>query len=206
MTNKYAVKYSLDDDANNDEMAGLKVRRRLRKEHTRPNARNEKHDVFKRINMHEGDTTVCWEWNGAHNLGTRGERRPRVVIGGEEFYTYRVVWELYYGRALAHNEVVRHSCDNCGCCNPHHLMVGTQRDNVNDMLHRERIGLKMIHVKRIMQMLEIGADSRFVSRKMKEEHNLTLDPSVIRKIRMRRLYKHIPWPWGDAYAKNRKPA
>jgi hypothetical protein len=197
---KYKYKYDLEDDQNNDDPAAARpLRPRKLKAHIRPNARNEKHDVFRRINMHGGDANVCWEWRGAHNLGTRGERRPRVTIASEDYYTYRVVYELYYGRELGDMEVIRHSCDHCWCCNPHHLTVGTQHDNVQDMLMRERVGMKMIHVKKIMQMLEIGTTSIYISERMRHEHGMYIDPSVIRRIRLRQLYKHIPWEWGDNY-------
>lgn len=34
--------------------------------------------------------------------------------------------------------VVRHSCDNSRCINPEHLSIGTQADNIRDMLERNR--------------------------------------------------------------------
>jgi hypothetical protein len=84
------------------------------------------------------------------------------------------------------------------------MIIGTQADNVQDMLDRERVGMKHFHVKRIMQMLELGCSAEFVCNKMREGYNMSLDVSVIRKIRLRRLYKHIPWQWGDDYAVQRR--
>ena len=161
---------------------------------------SEKHDVFKRINMHNGDKEVCWEWRGAHGLGTRGEFRPRVCIGQKHYYVYRVVYELYTGYKLQEREVVRHTCDHSWCCNPHHMLIGTQADNIADAQARERVGMKHYQVRRIMQMLEVGCTAEFVRDKMREGYNLSLDVSLIRKIRMRTIYKHIEWPWGDEYA------
>ena len=34
--------------------------------------------------------------------------------------------------------VIRHTCDNPACINPDHLILGTQKDNVKDMLERDR--------------------------------------------------------------------
>ncbi len=170
----------------------------------RRNERSENYDVFQRIDMHSGNKDVCWEWRGAHGLGTRGEYRPRVVIRNQDLYVYRVVYELYTGYKLQKGDVVRHSCDHSWCCNPYHMQIGTQRDNVNDMLARERIGMKHYQVKRIMQMLELGCTAKYVCAKMKEGYNMSLDVSVIKKIRMRRIYRHIPWQWGDDYATTRK--
>ena len=164
----------------------------------------ELHSVFLRINMHGGDKEPCWEWNGAHGLGTRNEYRPRVAIDGKDYYTYRVVYELYYGLKLQSDDVIRHQCDNSWCCNPYHMLIGKQKDNVQDMLKRERVGMKHYQVKRIMQMLEIGATAEYVCNVMKQGYSLQLDVSMIRKIRLRRVYKHIEWPWGDEYAAQRR--
>lgn len=166
--------------------------------------RNEMHDVFKRINMHGGDKEVCWEWRGAHGKGTRGEYRPRVVIGQKNYYVHRVVYTLYTGYSLNANDVIRHMCDNAWCCNPYHMIIGTQADNVQDMLERQRVGMKLFHVKRIMQMFELGCTAEFICEKMRDGYDMRLDVSVIRKIRMRTVYKHVEWPWGDEYATRRK--
>lgn len=187
-----------------DKMPAHVAARRATKDRAEYIVDKEPHDVFKRINMHDGDKEPCWEWNGAHNVGTGGEYRPRVRVGDTEHYVYRVVYQLYTGHKLAKGEVVRHSCDNSWCCNPHHMAVGTQLDNVRDMLERERVGLKLFHIKRIMQMFEIGCTAEFIHRKMIEGYNVRLDVSVIRKIRMRTVYKHIEWKWGDEYAARRR--
>lgn len=169
-----------------------------------PRERSELYDVFRRINMHGGEKEPCWEWQGAHGKGTRGEYRPRVVIGTRDYYVYRIVYELYTGYTLQKTDVIRHQCDHSWCCNPYHMLIGTQADNVQDMLKRERVGLKHFHVRRIMQMLEIGCTTKYVSAKMKEGYNIALDASLIRKIRLRNIYKHIEWPWGDEYARKRE--
>ena len=164
----------------------------------------ELHSVFLRVNMHDGDKELCWEWRGAHGKGTRDEYRPRVTIGDKDYYAYRIVYQLYYGLELQPDDVVRHKCDNSWCCNPYHMLIGKQRDNVQDMLERERVGMKHYQVKRIMQMLEIGASAEFVCEKMKQGYGVSLDVSMIRKIRLRKVYKNIVWEWGDKYAAERR--
>jgi hypothetical protein len=42
--------------------------------------------------------------------------------------------------------VVRHTCDNPACINPAHLVKGSQKENVSDMLQRQRGNLKRASV------------------------------------------------------------
>lgn len=80
-----------------------------------------------------GGPDECWLWQGATNgtndYGTLG-------IRGRTLYAHRVAWEEANGRPVPAGLVVRHSCDNPPCINPAHLDVGTQQDNVDDMMAR----------------------------------------------------------------------
>lgn len=163
-------------------------------------ARNQPHDIFKRIDMQGGDKDKCWEWQGKFHVGNGGEHRGVLTVGGVRKYAHRLAWELYNGRPLEAKEVVRHKCDNTKCCNPFHLIVGTQKDNVQDMLQRERTGHKHADVKKIMQLLEIGCTSEYITEYMKRERDVEIDASTVRRIKRRRYYRHIEWEWGDAWA------
>ena len=50
---------------------------------------------------------------------------------------HRVAWEIARG-PIPEGHVVRHRCDNPPCVNPDHLELGTQADNVQDMVDRGR--------------------------------------------------------------------
>lgn len=159
---------------------------------------NEPHDVFKQVDMKDKSNDECWPWTGYARTDPQGYQRGIFALGGKKLYAYRVVWECYNGRALTDREVIRHTCDNTLCCNPHHLLVGVQKDNVEDMLKRERVGEKHAFIQKIMQLLETGVSAEQVTRHMREKYDVEYDVSVVRKIRNRRIYKHIPWEWGDA--------
>lgn len=80
----------------------------------------------------------CWEWPGKRILsgygvvsqGTRGRN-------GVPKYVHRIVAEAVHGGVTAES-VVRHLCDNPPCCNPAHLRVGTQSENMHDRWRKER--------------------------------------------------------------------
>ena len=82
--------------------------------------------------------TDCWPWQGAKTNFGHG----RVKISGKLYSPHRIVYALECGQIPAndqyHGAVVVHSCDNPACCNPAHLSVGTQKDNVADMVAKGR--------------------------------------------------------------------
>lgn len=160
---------------------------------------NIKEDVFKQINMHNGDDTVCWEWTGYKWSGTtsRTDFRPYFFVNNTRVLAYRLVYELVHGVKLPRDTYVRHTCDNPMCCNPSHLLIGTQKDNMRDMMERERVGLKIQQVQIIMSHIELGIDSLAISTLVKRVNDIDVSPEVVRSIKTRRLYQHVDWSWGD---------
>ena len=77
----------------------------------------------------------CWLWTGwrlPSGYGTmriRRERRTALV--------HRVAYEVWIG-PIPEGMQVLHRCDTPPCFNPSHLWIGTQRDNIHDMLAKGR--------------------------------------------------------------------
>lgn len=74
----------------------------------------------------------CLEWSMAKTKSGYGVKR----IDGKNVYTHRLALELE-GVDVS-NKHVLHSCDNPSCCNPSHLRVGSNMDNVLDRMKRNR--------------------------------------------------------------------
>lgn len=101
--------------------------------------KNEPIDVFSYIDMPpDGNPEPCWPWQGGVG-GRETDQRGYFTIGGVKYLAYRIVYELVHG-PIPDGEVVRHTCDNPICCNPYHLVLGTQSDNENDKYERDRWG------------------------------------------------------------------
>ena len=51
------------------------------------------------------------------------------------------MWELMNDSAIPAGKIIMHTCDNPICVNPDHLRVGTQRQNVEDMIAKDRANI-----------------------------------------------------------------
>jgi len=51
---------------------------------------------------------------------------------------HRLAWMLHHGKAIPFGKVVMHSCDYPPCINPHHLRLGSNKDNHQDMVDKGR--------------------------------------------------------------------
>lgn len=84
-------------------------------------------DKVEMIPFHE-----CWEWMGGK---TRGY--GRIAVGLKTMTTHRFSYITHNGDVPKGLHVL-HSCDNPGCVNPKHLFLGTQKDNMDDMIKKGR--------------------------------------------------------------------
>jgi hypothetical protein len=80
-----------------------------------------------------GGLLACWEWVGAISTEGYGACNNRENCQR----AHRVSWELHHGPIPAGMSVL-HSCDNRLCVNPHHLHLGTHRDNMDEVVKRGR--------------------------------------------------------------------
>jgi len=83
--------------------------------------------------VQKGNDQHCWEWLASKNERGYGQ----FYLLGKMQKAHRVAYLLSHGE-IPTDFVVRHKCDNPGCCNPNHLEVGTVADNNNDREVRGR--------------------------------------------------------------------
>ena len=87
--------------------------------------------------------TGCWLWTGTRTNPRRGLGYGRIAAGDGTkrlLMAPRVAWELFRG-PIPDGMCVLHNCpagDDPRCVNPEHLWLGTQADNIADMIAKGR--------------------------------------------------------------------
>src|SRR5579864_1413290 len=79
------------------------------------------------------DENNCWNWTGYR----RNEYGVMTFIGKLQL-VHRVSAHCFLRFNLSSPLHVCHRCDNPSCCNPKHLFIGTNLDNVRDAVAKGR--------------------------------------------------------------------
>lgn len=75
----------------------------------------------------------CWIWKGSKRKSGYG----KFYLNGKRVAAHRVSFWINNGCFDSELDVL-HSCDNPSCVNPAHLWTGTAKDNINDMMRKQR--------------------------------------------------------------------
>ena len=80
------------------------------------------------------DGNECWNWKLSKDRVGYG--RLKIQLGTREKFRFssvhRYAYEVFVGPIPSGMNVL-HRCDNRACCNPSHLFIGSQKDNMQDM-------------------------------------------------------------------------
>jgi len=128
-------------------------------------------------------TNSCWLWTGAKRNKGYGAfsytENGKLVQDRAHRYSYR----LHKGD-IPPGMFVLHKCDTPACVNPDHLFLGTNNDNIKDMLRKGR------HISGGTHCGEAGDWRRGT-----EHHAAKLTPDDVRE--MRRLYAEGGWSYSQ---------
>lgn len=127
----------------------------------------------------------CWNWTANTGRGYGMFWFTKIPM-----VAHRVSWMLLRG-PIPDGKLVLHKCDNRRCVNPNHLFIGTQSDNVRDMLYKGRKGdyrtgntkkFTNEEVTDILRLKALGLSLRAIAKKYSTTHS-----TIIRAIKDKRI-------------------
>lgn len=142
----------------------------------------------------QGPNGGCWEWKAGRYLKAG---YGKFWLSGQTCIASRVLCFIVTGVDPG-PLVMRHTCRNPPCCNPEHLLTGTEQDNIDD---RERDGQTRRGEKHYCAKLteEIVREMRKVPVEKWNKPALADENGVsrqcINKVAWGRSWKHVQPDW-----------
>jgi len=141
----------------------------------------------------------CWEWLGAKDGGGYGAYGSPHL---SENKSHRIMWEMYYGKIplddVGNTLYVLHKCDNSSCCNPGHLFLGTNKDNMKDKVKKERqsrlFGLRngrsIMNREKVINLRQLYSTRKY-------SYKALVKLFGISQSQVARIIKNQSWSWVD---------
>jgi hypothetical protein len=85
-----------------------------------------------------GGPDACWPWVGPRFDLKHYQPYGAFWDGDNNRGAHQVAWELANGQPFPDGKQGNHTCDFGLCCNPSHVIPGTQSDNMQDMVRKGR--------------------------------------------------------------------
>jgi hypothetical protein len=135
----------------------------------------------------------CLEWMLGKSINGYGN----FWWEGRGWFAHRFAWELKNGH-IPKNLCVLHHCDNRICIEVTHLFIGTQNENIQDKVNKNRQaqqkgeahgGAKLTNAK-VLAIRKLYATGRFTQQELAYKFGLT-DQSRISYIVNKKQWQHI---------------
>jgi HNH endonuclease len=135
----------------------------------------------------------CWLWLplGRHNV------YGYAFFQGRYYAAHRLSYAVFKGDVPADRDVC-HTCDTPACINPDHLFLGTEQDNIRDMLAKGRSNRKGERHQRWQGSKLTEENVRLIRQSDESSAALArqfgVSPSAVKSARAGKTWSHLTAP------------
>lgn len=132
----------------------------------------------------------CWDWKKKSN---RSNPYIEAKRGGSKIPIHRFSWIKMNG-SIPDGMCVLHICDNPRCSRPEHLFLGSNDDNIRDMIKKGRNakgskhGCAKLNEEKVIEIKKLLSIGVTCSRIAKEYE---MSSSTIKRIKNGKLWRHV---------------
>lgn len=134
----------------------------------------------------EKNKNGCWLWQAS----LIGDGYGHFHVNRVGVLAHRYSYELFNG-VIPDGYIIRHKCNIRRCVNPAHLIIGTQKDNVNDAVYQKRHCHGVTHGCSILSEKDVTRirTSKLTTREIAVQYNISYHTAW--DIIKRRSWKHL---------------
>ena len=135
----------------------------------------------------------CWPWKRARTIRGYGS----FCLNSKNLNAQRALWIIEFG-PIADGLCVCHKCDNPPCCNPDHLFLGTDADNMTDKTRKgrnnpavgERGGFAKLTTEQVLEIRKVYSEG--LENQTQLGTRFGVNKRTIQKIVNFQRWKHLP--------------
>ncbi len=131
----------------------------------------------------------CFLWIG----GTDADGYGCFWYEGKTVKAHKMSWIMNFG-SIPDNQCVLHKCDNPPCINPNHLFLGSNKDNTQDSIKKNRRAIFYGDENPVSKLTSTDV-ALIRTSKTKQQilaKELGVTRSLISMVRNRKIWRHIP--------------
>ena len=145
--------------------------------------------------QHVKKQSGCWIW--VSSTDKKGYGLFQLPLGSGRYrlmHAHRVAWALANG-PIPLGKHICHACDHPSCVRPDHLFMGTHRDNMQDMMAKERqrcgerINTAKLTATAVLDIRRHSADAGIPGTALARQYGVT--KQAVYHILHRRHWRHI---------------
>lgn len=129
----------------------------------------------------------CWKPVAAY---TDAMGRAYVHRNGKQQFTHRYIYQNDKG-LIPDGMVIRHNCDNTWCLNVEHMSIGTQHENIHDMISRGRHMHGASHTNTKLSDKDVADILRDTGMQKDLAKKYDVSKATISRIKSRKLWTHV---------------